>query len=140
MRQSLSRFSVSIPTGLLAQLDTMARARGFANRSKAIAYMVRSQLVEHHAQIGRKEIAGTITLVYDHHRRGLQTSLTKAQHTHQNLILSVLHIHLDHCNCMEVLAVRGRAGAVKALADRLISARGIKHGRLTVTTTGKEFA
>jgi CopG family nickel-responsive transcriptional regulator len=125
---------------LVAQLDGMIKARGYANRSQAVADMVRAQLVEHHAQIGNSEIAGTVTLVYDHHKRNIQALLTDIQHDHGNLIIAAMHVHLDHHNCMEVLAVRGRADAVKEFADRLIAAKGVKHGKLTVTTTGKEFA
>ena len=90
-------------------------------------------------EVGGGEIAGTITLVYDHHKRDLQSKLTDIQHDHEGLIISVLHVHLDHHNCMEVLAVRGRADAVRKLADGLIAVKGVKHGKLTVTTTGKEF-
>ena len=124
---------------LTKQLDTMAKDKGYANRSQALADMVRAQLVEHNAQMGDQEIAGTVTLVYDHHKRDLQAKLTDIQHDHEGLIISVLHVHLDHHNCMEVLAVRGRAEVVRRLADGLIAVKGVKHGKLTVTTTGKEF-
>ena len=132
--RSLSRFSVSMSTDLARQLDAMARERGYANRSRAIADMVRAQLVEHHAQLAAREIAGTVTLVYDHHRRNLQTLLTGIQHDHGGLIVSTLHVHLSHHACMEVLVVRGPSRAVRRLADRLVAARGVTHGRLTVTT------
>ena len=137
---ALSRFSLSMSTELVRQLDGMVRAKGYANRSQAVADMVRGHLVEHHAQRGVHEIAGTVTLVYDHHKRNIQALLTDIQHDHDELIISAMHVHLDHHNCMEVLAVRGRAGAVQTVADRLIAAKGVKHGKLTVTTTGKEFA
>jgi CopG family nickel-responsive transcriptional regulator len=96
--------------------------------------------VEHRAQAGAHEIAGTITLVYDHHRRNIQALLTGLQHDHGDLIVATLHVHLGHHECMEVLAVRGRADAVKRLADRLTAAKGVTHGKLTVTTTGRELA
>ena len=137
---ALSRFSLSMSTELVRQLDGMVRAKGYANRSQAVADMVRGHLVEHHAQRGVHEIAGTVTLVYDHHKRNIQALLTDIQHDHGDVIIATLHVHLDHHNCMEVLAVRGRAGAVQTVADRLIAAKGVKHGKLTVTTTGKEFA
>ncbi|MBN2563986.1 MAG: nickel-responsive transcriptional regulator NikR [Phycisphaerae bacterium] len=137
---ALCRFSLSMPGELVTQLDGMVKAKGYASRSHAVADMVRAHLVEHHAQAGSREIAGTITLVYDHHKRNVQALLTDIQHDHQKLIISTMHVHLDHHNCMEVLAVRGRADAVKHVADQLIAARGVKHGKLTVTTTGKEFA
>jgi len=124
---------------LVGQLDDMAKAKGYANRSQAIASAVRDCLVEHYGQKGTHEIAGTITLVYDHHKRNIQALLTDIQHDHGDVIIAAMHVHLDHHNCMEVLAVRGRADSVKEVADKLIAAKGVKHGRLTVTTTGKEF-
>ena len=136
----LSRFSVSMSRALAVELDAMAKAKGYANRSQAVADMVRAQLVEHRAQAGSREIAGTITLVYDHHRRNVQALLTSLQHDHGDLIVATLHVHLSHHDCMEVLAVRGRADAVKGLADRLTAAKGVTHGRLTVTATGGELA
>lgn len=136
---SVVRFSVSMDGDLVGQLDGMAKKKGYANRSQALADMVRARLVEHWAEVGGGEIAGTITLVYDHHKRDLQSKLTDIQHDHEGLIISVLHVHLDHHNCMEVLAVRGKADAVRKLADGLIAVKGVKHGKLTVTTTGKEF-
>ncbi|MBN1868851.1 nickel-responsive transcriptional regulator NikR [Candidatus Sumerlaeota bacterium] len=138
-KDAVTRFSLSMAGSLVRQLDAMVRAKGYANRSQAVADMVRAHLVEHRAQKGKGEIAGTITLVYDHHKRDLQAQLTDIQHDHEGLIVSVMHVHLDHHNCMEVLAVRGRAESVKKLADRLTAVKGVKHGKLTVTTTGKEF-
>jgi CopG family nickel-responsive transcriptional regulator len=124
---------------LVRRLDALVREKGYANRSQAVADMVRAQIVEHLAPSGDREIAGTVTVVYDHHQRNVQALLTDVQHDHPNLIVATLHVHLDHRNCMEVLAVRGRARAVRKLADRLTTAKGVKHGRLTVTTTGREF-
>lgn len=138
-KPSLCRFSISMAGELVGQLDAMLKTKGYANRSQAVADMVRAHLVEHHGQMGDHAIAGTVTLVYNHHKRNIQALLTDIQHDHQDLIVATLHVHLDHHNCMEVLAVRGRAGAVKQVADRLIAAKGVKHGKLTVTTTGKEF-
>jgi len=135
----LSRFSVSMASDLVEQLDAMAKKKGFANRSQALAEMVRDELVAFHGETGTNEIAGTVTLVFDHHKRNIQSLLTDIQHDHGDLIISTLHVHLDHHNCMEVLAVRGPAAAVRKMADQLITAKGVKHGRLTVTTTGKEF-
>ncbi len=136
-RPPLTRFTISMPRVLAGQLDSMARAKGYANRSQAVADMVRAHLLEHRAQAGTHEIAGTITLVYDHHRRNIQALLTNLQHDHGDLIVATLHVHLSHHDCMEVLAVRGPADAVKRLADRLTAAKGVTHGRLTVTTTGE---
>jgi len=135
----LARFSISMDAGLARKLDALAKAKGYANRSQAVCDMVRAALVEHAGERGKHEIAGTITLVYDHHKRDLQSTLTDIQHDHEGLIISTLHVHLDHHNCLEVLAVRGKADAVRRIADRLIAVKGVIHGKLTVTTTGTEF-
>ena len=133
------RFSVSLPPKLLVQFDELVAEKGYQNRSLAIADLMRSALVDHRQEFGSEEIAGTITLVYDHHRAQVQSALTDIQHDHHAAIVSTLHVHLDHHNCLEVLIVRGRAALVKKIADALISAKGVKHGKLTVTTTGREM-
>lgn len=138
-RESVARFSISLPPQLARQLDQMAREKGYTNRSLAVADMIRDQLVEHRQRYGDHEIAGTITLVYDHHKQHVQATLTDIQHDHHEVILSTLHVHLDHHNCLEVLAVRGKAGLVKRIADELIAAKGVKHGKLTVTSSGKDL-
>jgi CopG family transcriptional regulator, nickel-responsive regulator len=134
-----ARISVSLPSELLRQLDEMMEQKGYDNRSLAVADMVRDSLVEHRQRLGNAEIAGTITLVYDHHKQHVQATLTDIQHDHHEVIISTMHVHLDHHNCLEVLVVRGRASLVKKIADELIGAKGVKHGKLTVTTTGKEL-
>ena len=138
-KDTVSRFSVSLPPALLEQLDKMGAEKGYDNRSLAIADMIRDKLVEHHQRLSDEEIAGTITLVYDHHKQNVQAKLTDIQHDHHEIIISTIHVHLDHHNCLEVLVVRGKAGVVKRIADELIAAKGVKHGKLTVTTTGVEM-
>ena len=132
------RFSVSLPANLARELDAMADAKGYNNRSLAIGDMVRAHLVEHRQNIGG-QVAGTITVLFDHHKPRLQALLTDVQHDHGDLIISTLHVHLDHDNCLEVLVVRGDAERVRSLADRLIATKGVKHGRLTVTATGEDL-
>lgn len=138
-KEIASRFSLSMSAGLVRQLDQMVKTKGYVNRSQAVADMVSAHLVEHQGEEGDREIAGTITLVYDHHKRNVQALLTDIQHDHQEVIIATLHVHLDHHNCMEVLAVRGKAGVVRLVSDQLIAARGVKHGKLTVTTTGSDM-
>ena len=137
--ENVTRFSISLPPSLLRQLDQMSDEKGYANRSLAVADMIRNQLVEHQEKTGTGDIAGTITLVYDHHKPHLQSTLTDIQHDHHDVILSTVHVHLDHHNCLEVLLVRGPGNIIRQIADALITAKGVKHGKLTVTTTGKEF-
>jgi CopG family nickel-responsive transcriptional regulator len=138
-KENATRLSVSLPPALLKQMDGMAREKGYDNRSLAIADMIRDQLVEHRQKSGDEVIAGSITLVFDHHKPHLQASLTEIQHDHHNVILSTVHVHLDHHNCLEVLIVRGRARIIRKIAQELIAAKGVKHGKLTVTTTGKDL-
>ena len=134
-----ARFSASLPPQLLRDLDQMTTEKGYSNRSLAIADMIRDHLVEHRQKFGNEEIAGTITLVYDHHKQHVQATLTDIQHDHHEVIISTLHVHLDHHNCLEVLVVRGPAAQIRKIADELVAAKGVKHGKLTVTTTGKDL-
>jgi CopG family nickel-responsive transcriptional regulator len=134
----LVRFSVSIEDELLGRFLRSVRKRGYHNRSEALRDLIRDALVREE-WAGDEEIAGTITLVYDHHRRELGERLTQLQHDFGPLILSAMHLHLDHDNCLEVIAVRGQAGRVQRIADRLIGLKGVKHGKLTATTTGKKL-
>ncbi len=137
--EGVVRLTVSLPRTLARQLDQMTRERGYDNRSLAVGDLIRAGLVEHRQNVGDHEIAGTITLVYDHHRQHVQAALTDIQHDHHEVIIATLHVHLDHHNCMEVLAVRGKAFRVKKIADELIAAKGVKHGKLTVTSSGKDL-
>lgn len=132
------RLSLSLPNGLAAELDRLVAEKGVASRSALVADLVRAEVVEHRSRRGKQEIAGAITLVYDHHARNLQAKLTDLQHDSEKLIVSVMHVHLGHHDCLEVLVVRGSAGKVRELAARLAAVRGVKHGQLTITTTGHE--
>lgn len=131
-----TRFSVSMPEHLVQRLDRMMRAHNYANRSQLVARLVRDALLEDLPESETTEIAGTITLVYDHHKPNLQTLLTSIQHDHHAQIISTLHVHLDHDNCLEVLVVRGPAEKVRIIADELIAAKGVKHGRLVLNVSG----
>ena len=101
--------------------------------------MIRARLIKHRQKTDSGEITGTITLVYDHHKPHLQARLTDIQHDHHDAILSTVHGHLDHHNCLEFLIVRGQDSVIRKIADKLIAAKGVKHGKLTVTTTGKDL-
>ncbi|MBN2506961.1 MAG: nickel-responsive transcriptional regulator NikR [Verrucomicrobia bacterium] len=137
--KGVARFSISLPSGLAAQLERMTREKGYDNRSRAVADMIRAHVIEHRQKYGDEEIAGTITLLYDHHTQHVQTALTDIQHNHHHVIIATLHVHLDPHNCLELLAVRGKAAVIKRIADELIAAKGVKHGKLTVTSTGKNL-
>lgn len=135
----LSRIGVAIDTGLLERFDRLIAGRGYTNRSEAFRDMIREELVEQSWESPENQVVGTVTLVYDHHVRLLGEKLTGIQHEYHHSVLSTLHVHLDHDLCLEVVVIRGNAGAVRSLADALISAKGVKHGRLTLTTAGAEI-
>lgn len=135
----LSRIGVAIDADLLKKFDNLIATRGYTNRSEAFRDLIRDELVEKAWERPESNVVGTVTLIYDHHVRMLNEKLTNLQHSHFHHILSTLHVHLDHDNCLEVLVVKGKAGIVKKIADALISTKGVKHGRLTITTTGAEL-
>ena len=135
----LSRIGVAIDSDLLKKFDDLIGNRGYTNRSEAFRDLIRDELVEKTWESPEANVVGTVTLVYDHHVRLLSEKLTSLQHDYHRAILSTLHVHLDHDNCLEVLVVRGKAAVVKKVADALISTKGVKHGRLTITTSGAEL-
>jgi len=135
----LSRIGVAIDSGLLEKFDKLIARRGYTNRSEAFRDLIRDELVEETWAAPESEVVGTVTLVYNHHVRMLNEKLTDLQHSHFHHILSTLHVHLDHDNCLEVLIVRGKAGEVKRIAEALVSTKGVKHGRLTLASTGVEL-
>jgi CopG family nickel-responsive transcriptional regulator len=136
----LSRIGVAIESGLLSEFDELIARRGYPSRSEAFRDLIRDALLDEAAASGREEVVGTITLVYDHHVRQLGARLTSRQHDAHHSVLSALHVHLDHDNCLEVIVVRGTAAEVKRLADGLISMKGVRHGRLTITAAEAEAA
>src|SRR5438309_1494572 len=135
----LSRIGVAIDSDLLRKFDRLIGERGYTNRSEAFRDLIRDELVQKTWESPESDVVGTVTLVYDHHVRMLSEKLTDMQHDHHKQILSTLHVHLDHDNCLEVLVVKGKAAAVQKIADALISTKGVKHSRLTITTSGAEL-
>jgi len=132
----LVRFGVSIEQDLLDHFDKRIEEKGYNNRSEAIRDLIRDDLVSKEWS-ENDEIVGTLSIVYDHHTRDLSSKLTHLQHSFTGDIQAVLHVHLDHHNCLEVLVVRGKGSLVQNFADKLIGTRGVKHGKLNMTTTGK---
>jgi CopG family nickel-responsive transcriptional regulator len=136
----LTRFGVSLDGDLLAQFDRMIQRKGYTNRSEAIRDLIREGLVREQWELGTDEAVGTLSLVYNHEVRELSDHLTDLQHAHYRTIVSTLHVHLDPHHCLEVLVLRGKAAALKAIADRLIGTRGVKHGTFSATTEGRLLA
>ena len=135
----LSRIGVAIDSDLLKRFDSLIARRGYTNRSEAFRDLIRDDLVEVAWQSPDSEVVGTVTLVYDHHVRRLGDRLTDMQHEFHDHVLSTMHVHLDHHHCLEVLVVRGKASAIQKFADALIATKGVKHGRLTITTPATDL-
>lgn len=134
----LVRTGISLDGKLLARFDQVIARKGYGSRSEAIRDLVREHSVAWDVAQNRV-IVGTLTLVYDHHQPRLSERLIEAQHRYHGKVLAVTHIHLDHQNCLEVIIVKGRGTEVQRLADQLLSLRGVKHGKLVMTTTGKRM-
>ena len=135
----LVRFGMSLEKDLLEKFDIHIKKENYKNRSEAIRDLIREELVKSHWMKG-KESAGTITLVYDHHKRELVNKLTEIQHDFHGLIISSQHIHLDHHNCFEIIVVKGKPENIETLSNKLKSVKGVKFSALTGATTGKELA
>ena len=133
------RFGVSMDSRLLKQFDKYINQKGYANRSEAIRDLIRNTLVEEEWKVGTGETVGTITTIYNHHKRELTDTLTNIQHKYHASMISTMHVHLDSHNCLEVLVVKGKAREIKIVADRLIGTKGVIHGKLTTATLGKNF-
>ena len=133
------RFGVSMDSSLLKQFDKYINQKGYANRSEAIRDLIRNNLVEEEWKVGTGETVGTITIIYNHHKRELTDTLTNIQHKYHASMISTMHVHLDSHNCLEVLVVKGKAREIKIVADRLIGTKGVIHGKLTTATLGKNF-
>lgn len=134
----VARLSFSIEESLLERLETLIKEGRYENRSEFIRDLIRGRLVEQEWEHD-KEAVGTITMLYDHHKRGLAERLTHVQHDFHHVILASTHIHLDHALCAEIVIVRGRASRLKQLADLLRKHKGVLHATLSISSTGKKL-
>jgi CopG family nickel-responsive transcriptional regulator len=134
----LFRFGVSLEKSLIDKFDRYIRKQNYTNRSEAIRDLIRQELIKKEWKEGT-DVAGAITLIYDHHRKELLGKLTDIQHNFQKYIISTQHIHLDHDNCLEIIATRGNPRSIRKLADTLRSIKGVKHGTLSMSSTGSRL-
>jgi CopG family nickel-responsive transcriptional regulator len=132
----LIRFGISLDKELSEKFDELIRRKSYTNRSEAIRDLIRQDLVEQEWLHG-SEVAGAITLIYNHHKRELLNKITDIQHDFQKAIISAQHIHLDHHNCLEIIAVKGNPTEIEKLASVLKAVKGVKHSTLSMSTTGK---
>jgi len=138
---NLIRFGISAEEELIRSFDELSAGRGYGNRSEALRDLMRDALVQSRvkAQPDKTDVIASLTLVYDHHARELSDKMATLQHEHYGLVISVLHVHINHDDCMEVIAMQGKAGKVRLLADSLLSLKGVKHGRLFITLPGQRI-
>ncbi len=139
MTKELIRFGVSIEKNLLRQFDRLINEHGYQNRSEAIRDLIRDELVQQQWEDANAESVGTITLIYDHHVRELTELLTSVQHHYNAQIISTTHVHLDHDHCLEVILVRGKTETIRQISNQLTCLKGVKHGKLVTTTTGRNI-
>ena len=136
----LVRFGVAMDEDLLERFDALVARRGIAaNRSEAVRDLVRDALVDAQWEDSDEEIVGTVTMVFDHHASDLSEKLDTLQHEHYREIVSAMHVHLDPHNCLEVLVIKGSSGQVRSIADGLLGTKGVKHGKLVTTTSGRHL-
>jgi CopG family transcriptional regulator, nickel-responsive regulator len=126
------RFSVSLEDDLLAEFDRYCRQEQFATRSEAIRQLLRDRLTTQAWVEESQDAAGTLTLVYDHHRPQLRDHLMRLQHDHNDLIVSTLHAHLTHDLCLEVIVLRGPSTRLQQIASQLQGLKGIFKGELVM--------
>jgi len=136
---AIFRFGISLEKLLLERFDSLIRKKGCANRSEAIRDLIRDSLVSEEWESATTETVGTITIVFSHDTRELTDTLTDMQHHYYDSIVSSMHIHIDEHNCLEVIVVKGKSGEIKAIGDKLIGTKGVKHGKLSLATTGKHL-
>ncbi|MFH1507184.1 MAG: nickel-responsive transcriptional regulator NikR [Candidatus Omnitrophota bacterium] len=134
----LVRFGVSLDKELLIKFDSHLKKKNYSNRSEAFRDLIRQELITKE-WLGGREVAGAITLIFNHHKRELVNKLTEIQHDFQGIIISTQHIHLDHNNCLEIIAINGSPKQAQRLADILKSVKGVKHGTLSMSTTGSSI-
>lgn len=132
----IARFGVSLDKALLEKFDRLIRTRQYTNRSEAFRDLIRQELVTEEWKRDQ-EVIGAVTIIYDHHQRAGLHRINDIQHDFRNIIISTQHIHLDHDNCCEIIAVRGKAGDVQRLADTLKSIKGVRHETLNMSSTGR---
>ena len=129
----LSRIGIALDSDLLKQFDRSIGRQGYTNRSEAFRDLIRDRLVTEETAAPDATVVGTVTLIYDHHAHGVTEKLTELQHAHHELVVSTSHAPLDHESCLEVLIVHGKSVHEEQFAGRLISLKGVQHGRLVMT-------
>lgn len=135
----ITRFGVSLKSTLLEKFDRLIEQTGYKNRSEAIRDLIRERMITEEWASSEQETVGVFSLVYNHEQRELNKILNNIQHRYVDIIVSSTHIHIDHHNCLEVIILRGKSSLIKKITDELASTRGVKHGKLIMTSTGSNI-
>lgn len=131
----LARFSVSMDEDMLQRFDNYVARRGLStNRSEAVRDLVREVLSQEEIDDPDTEAVASVTMVFSHHAHDVGEKLDSIEHEYCKLIISKVHIHLDVHNCLEVILMRGPAGQVRNVAEYLLGAKGVRNGKLVLTT------
>lgn len=137
-KEELSRFGVSFPAPLIAQFDQYIEEQGYTNRSEAIRDLARKALLEPSRLRSEEQVAGTIVMVYDHHIQELPMVLMELQHDYHHDIISTMHVHLNHDQCLEVVVVRGELARLRQLHQRIQVQKGVFYAELSVTYADRD--
>ena len=125
------RFSVSLPRPLLEELDRRVVAKGYASRSELVRDLLRERLVEQTWEDPAAEVAGVLTIVYDHHQRDLTQHMLDIQHDEFVHVVATTHVHLDHHNCLETIIIRGLPADIERMRLMIGGLRGVRFSALT---------
>lgn len=131
-----ARFTVSIAPTVARRFEEYWKREGFPTRSEAVESLLQAALVRSEWSAGRDDVAGVVSLVYDHHEQKLVGALIDIQHDFDRLVVAAQHAHLDHDNCLETIILRGPAAEIRRFVQRLRSLKGLKHLALMEATTG----
>jgi CopG family transcriptional regulator, nickel-responsive regulator len=133
----ITRFSITFPPELLEEFDEIIGKMGYDSRSKAMQDAVQLFVTEKKwvQQDDSIQQTGIILMIYNHDTRGLEADLTESQHHHKSLVTSTLHIHISDTDCLEVIAVKGKASEIRHLSDELATRRGVKILKTIMATT-----
>ena len=135
----LERIGISLDHKLLKQFDKLMRGKGYANRSEAVRDLIREKLIEDEWAAPEGETVATVLLVYEHETMELSQRMAKIEHAEFHRVVTTMHIHMDHDNCLEIVVLRGPGKEIQRLGEKLISMRGVKHGRFIPGTTGERI-
>ncbi len=135
----MERFTISIDDDLAADFDHLIEHIGYENRSEAVRDLIRQALEKSRQQSNQaKHSIAVVSYVYNHHEKTMADRLINVHHDHHNLVISSMHAHLDHDNCLEAVFLRGKTDQVRHFAGHLTAMSGIRHGSMNLISADIE--